>query len=78
VNLLLDWLLIYRLHLGIAGAAWATVIAQAASFCMSVLFFTRFSRQLSVVMLDTILRAMPKCSSFISAIGSPFAWVLYD
>lgn len=32
VNLLLDWLLIYRLHLGIAGAAWATVIAQAASF----------------------------------------------
>ena len=35
------------------------------------------SRQLSVVMLDTILRAMPKCSSFISAIGSPFAWVLY-
>ena len=25
VNLLLDWLLIYRLHLGIAGAAWATV-----------------------------------------------------
>ena len=45
VNLLLDWLLIYRLHLGIAGAAWATVIAQAASFCMSVLFFTRFSCQ---------------------------------
>ena len=34
------------------------------------------SRQLSVVMLDTILRAMPKCSSFISAIGSPFAWIL--
>ena len=45
VNLLLDWLLIYRLHLGIAGAAWATVIAQAVSFCMSVLFFTRFSCQ---------------------------------
>ena len=45
VNLLLDWLLIYRSHLGIAGAAWATVIAQAASFCMSVLFFTRFSCQ---------------------------------
>ena len=45
VNLLLDWLLIYRLHLGIAGAAWATVIAQAASFCMSILFFTRFSCQ---------------------------------
>jgi len=35
------------------------------------------SRQLSVVMLDTILRAMPKCSSLISAIVSPFAWVLY-
>lgn len=45
VNLLLDWLLIYRLHLGIAGAAWATVVAQAVSFCMSVLFFTRFSCQ---------------------------------
>ena len=44
-ELLLDWLLIYRLHLGIAGAAWATVIAQAVSFCMSVLFFTRFSCQ---------------------------------
>ena len=30
VNLLLDWLLIYRLHLGIAGAAWATVIPWRA------------------------------------------------
>lgn len=48
VNLLLDWLLIYRLHLGIAGAAWATVIAQAASFCMSVLFLPGFPASNSV------------------------------
>ena len=39
VNLLLDWLLIYRLHLGIAGAAWATVIAQAASFLYERIVF---------------------------------------
>ena len=41
-NIVLDLVFILRLHMGVAGAAWATVTAQGLSaLCISVYFFTR-------------------------------------
>lgn len=41
INLILDPLFIYVLKWGIAGAAWATAIGQAASFAMCAVYFFR-------------------------------------
>lgn len=45
VNIALDAVFIYGLHMGVRGAALATVICQITSFAMSVIFFTRLSCQ---------------------------------
>ncbi len=41
LNIIGDPVAIYGLHLGIAGAAWATVIGQFVSFLMCVIYLTR-------------------------------------
>ena len=41
VNILLDIIFVGPLGMGAAGAAWATIIAQALSFVMSVIFLRR-------------------------------------
>ena len=42
VNVVLDAWFMYGLDLGIAGAAWATIIGQFVSACVVALYFTRF------------------------------------
>ena len=37
LNILLDPLLIFVFHMGVAGAAWATILGQLASFCTLLL-----------------------------------------
>jgi putative MATE family efflux protein len=44
VNLALDAVFILGFGWGVRGSAVATVIGQFTSFCMAILFFTRFSR----------------------------------
>lgn len=39
VNIVLCWLFIMVLHIGVAGAAFATITGQAISTCMSLYFF---------------------------------------
>ncbi len=41
LNILLDPLLIFVFHMGVAGAAWATIISQLISFCLLLLGCTR-------------------------------------
>lgn len=41
INIILDPIFIFVFHLGIAGAAWATIIGQIASFILSLLYFFR-------------------------------------
>lgn len=41
-NVGLDWLFLYPLHMGIAGAAWATVTGQVISAVMVLLYMGRF------------------------------------
>lgn len=45
LNILLDALFLFILKLGVAGSAYATLIGQITSFCMSVHYFTRRSVQ---------------------------------
>lgn len=42
LNFVLDWLFLFPLNLGIAGAAWATVIGQIVSALMLVWYLRRF------------------------------------
>ena len=41
VNVVLDWYFIARLNMGVAGAAWGTIIAQAAAFLWVGFFYAR-------------------------------------
>lgn len=45
LNIVGDAVFIFGLHMGVRGAAAATVLCQFTSFLMSVLFFTKFSCQ---------------------------------
>lgn len=52
INTILDPLFIFTFHWGIKGAAWATVIGQAASGTMVILYFVKFRKMnLTVKML---------------------------
>lgn len=42
LNIILDPLFIFHYHLGIAGAAWATVISQVVSACFVLIYLPRF------------------------------------
>lgn len=42
VNIGLDWLFIFPLGWGIAGAAWATVLGQTVNFCIAAAYLPRF------------------------------------
>lgn len=44
LNTILDPLFIFGFHLGIKGAAWATVIGQIVSGFLVILYFTRFCK----------------------------------
>ncbi len=44
LNTILDPLFIFGFHLGIKGAAWATVIGQVVSGFLVILYFTRFRK----------------------------------
>ncbi|MDE6550463.1 MAG: MATE family efflux transporter [Clostridia bacterium] len=41
INIILDPIFIFACHWGMAGAAWATVIGQVASFAISILYLFR-------------------------------------
>ncbi len=45
INVALDAVFIYGIHMGVRGAALATVISYFTSFVMSVIFFTKISVQ---------------------------------
>ncbi|MBQ4085856.1 MAG: MATE family efflux transporter [Clostridia bacterium] len=41
VNIFVDWLFVGKMHMGAAGAAWATILAQAISFVSAVVYLGR-------------------------------------
>lgn len=59
VNTVLDPLFIFVFHLGVAGAAWATIIGQVFSFLAAVLYIPRFK---NIRLTKTDIRmSVPEC-----------------
>jgi putative MATE family efflux protein len=51
VNIILAWLFVAIFHWGVAGAAWATVIAQAGAFFSGIIYLNRTHE---IVKLNTL------------------------
>lgn len=47
INIILDYIFIYPLHMGVAGAAWATVIGQFASLFVAMIFHYKLNNEIS-------------------------------
>ena len=71
VNIAGDLLLVGLLGLGVAGAALATVLAQAVSVVLSLLFTAR--RGLPFAFSRRDIRFNPRCTSRILRLGTPVA-----
>ncbi len=64
INTILDPVFIFVFKWGVAGAAWATVIGQAASFVFAVLYIPRFKRvQLKKEYFTLKLKAIGKTAT---------------
>lgn len=46
INIVLDYVFIYPLNMGVAGAAWATIIGQFASLIMAIYFHYRKNKEI--------------------------------
>ena len=73
VNLLLDLLFVARLHWGVAGAAAATVIGQAASVLFCLVFLRARPQHLGFVYRLGSLRYHPKEAATMLRIGIPMS-----
>ncbi len=73
LNLILDVVFVGPLHMGVAGAAWATIIGQAVSFITSIIFLYRrkeqfgFDFKLSSFAIDRL------SAKVLIKLGIPFA-----
>ncbi len=70
VNLVLDPIFIFLLHGGVAGAAWATVLSQVVSMCLSWWYFV-FSGRSAYPIRRAHFRPQPRLMGEVSAIGLP-------
>ena len=66
LNTILDPLFIFGFHLGIKGAAWATVIGQAVSGALVILYFLRFRK---MELSWDMLRPKRSCLRAIASLG---------
>ena len=73
VNLVLDILFTGILGWGVAGAAWATIIGQAASFIFSVYYLYRKRSEFGFVFHKKSFALNPKYTRMITSIGTPMA-----
>ena len=66
LNTILDPLFIFGFHLGIKGAAWATVIGQVVSGFLVILYFCRFRK---LQMTKEMLRPKGRYLKMIASLG---------
>ena len=73
VNLILDLLFTGLWGWGVVGAAWATILGQAASFLFSVWYLFRHRLQFGFDFKRNRFRFQPKYVSLITSLGTPMA-----
>ena len=73
VNLVLDILFTGILHWGVAGAAWATIIGQAASFLFSIYYLIRHKEAFGFDFRPERFRPNRHYIKMISDLGTPMA-----
>ncbi len=73
VNIFLDWLFIGPFKLGAAGAAFATVLAQAFSVFISIIFFVKASSADGIKLKKKDFKLDKKILRSLFAIGLPVA-----
>ena len=73
VNLVLDILFTGILHWGVAGAAWATIIGQAASFLFSIFYLIRHKDAFGFDFRPERFRPNRHYIKMISDLGTPMA-----
>jgi putative MATE family efflux protein len=73
VNLVLDILFTGILHWGVAGAAWATIIGQAASFVFSIVYLYRRKAAFGFDFKRESFTVNKRYSSMILKLGTPMA-----
>ncbi len=73
VNLVLDVLFIGFMGLGVAGAAWATIIGQAVSFLFSIWYLYRRREAFGFDFRLERLKLNKKYVRLISGLGAPMA-----
>lgn len=66
INTILDPIFIFVFHLGVAGAAWATIIGQFCSFIAAVLYIRKFK---SVEIKGKDIRLIPKECGKTASLG---------
>jgi putative MATE family efflux protein len=73
VNLVLDVLLVGGLGWGVAGAAWATIIGQAASFVFSLFYLFRKREMFGFEFSKETLTPKRRYVKMVTALGTPMA-----
>jgi len=73
INLILDIVFTGMLGMGVAGAAWATIIGQAASFLFSLYFLYRNKEAFGFDFSKESFRIKKKYTKMILELGTPMA-----
>ncbi len=73
VNLVLDLLFTGWLKMGVAGAAWATIIGQAVSFLFSIFYLYKHKESFGFDFKLKRFLIHKKYASMIAALGTPMA-----
>ena len=73
VNLVLDVLFVGGLGWGVAGAAWATIIGQAASFVFSLFYLFRKREMFGFEFNKETLTPKRRYVKMVTALGTPMA-----
>lgn len=73
VNLALDLLFVGVFSMGVAGAAWATILGQAVSFVISYLYLYKRRKEFGFDFALKSFRMDPGCLRVLTKLGIPFA-----
>ena len=72
VNLILDLLFVGVFAMGVAGAAWATILGQAVSFVVSIVYLYRRREEFGFDFAPSSFRIDPGCLKVLTKLGIPF------